>query len=223
MKTPYPTILFSLLGMQTLLGQELATNIDLENQLLFGPVLSVQADSLSPPPKRRLLPENISFAEKGLWGEDGFFRTAGLASPLTPEVRKSELGLRRTMLSVHQVGGFVTLGLMGTAAYFGQKLIDGDRGYRTNHQIFVTATIVSYSGTALLAILSPPPVIRRDEVSTTTIHKTLAWVHAAGMILTPILGASLGRSSSSQEARFHQVAAYFTTATLAASLITITF
>ena len=76
----------------------------------------------------------------------------------------------------------------------------------------------------MLAVLSPPPLIRRDETSTTTIHKTLAWVHVAGMILTPIIGSSLRHSLNfSQMARYHQISAYVTTATLAASLIIVTF
>ncbi len=183
---------------------------------------SISAPSIRP----RLLPERMSFLERGLWGEEGILRTWGIASPLTPEVRKSELSLRRTMLTIHQIGGFVTLGLMGATVYFGQRALDrSDRRDRDLHQSFVMATIASYSLTALLAVLSPPPLIRRDETSTTTIHKTLAWVHAAGMIVTPILGAVLNRRSSSfrDRAHVHQIAAYLTTTVFAASMIVITF
>jgi hypothetical protein len=79
--------------------------------------------------------------------------------------------------------------------------------------------------TGLLSVLSPPPLIRRDETSTTTIHKTLAWVHAAGMILTPILGLAINKrgTSISDKAHYHQIAAYITTAVFAASMIIITF
>ncbi len=185
-------------------------------------------DTLPPPPKPRLMPTNMSFMEHFLWDEDGFFRNIGLASPLTPESRKSELALRRTMLTIHQIGGFVTLGCMVTAVWYGQHSLDHPtvREYRSMHQTFVTATIISYSATGLLAVLSPPPLIRRDEVSTTTIHKTLAWIHFAGMVITPILGASLHRNhqmSYDQLARFHQVSAYITTATFAAAMLVITF
>jgi hypothetical protein len=130
------------------------------------------------------------------------------------------------MLTMHQIGGFVTLGLMATTVYYGQQSLNnpGIRTYRRYHQGFVAATIASYSATGLLAVLSPPPLIRRDEVSTTTIHKTLAWVHFVGMVVTPILGASLRRSFKyDQLARFHQVSAYVTTGALAASLIVVTF
>jgi hypothetical protein len=173
---------------------------------------------------RRLLPQNISFMEKGLWGEGGVMRTTGIAAPLTPESRTSELSLRRGMLVAHQIGGFVTLGLMASAAYAGQKIIDGNSGYRPYHQAFVAGTIATYSVTGLLAIFTPPPVIRRDEVSTTSIHKTLAWVHAAGMIITPILGSMISRrSSSTQKEHIHQIAGYITLTTFTASLITVTF
>ncbi len=206
-------------------SQEIPAQFDLRNQFRFASGDSPPADSVAPPPKQRLLPNNLSLMEKGLWGESGVLRGIGLVPSLTPEERRSELSLRRTMLTAHQIGGFVTLGLMGSAVYFGQKIIDGQTGYRRNHQIFVTATIISYSTTGLLAVLSPPPLIRRDEVSTTTIHKTLAWVHVAGMIVTPILGGMIRRRSGSsvQSERFHQIAGYFTTATFAASMIVVTF
>jgi hypothetical protein len=168
----------------------------------------------------------MSFVEKGLWGEHGLVRSVGLASPLTPEVRMHELSVRRTMLTAHQIGGLITLGLMGTAVYFGQQTLDHPhtRSFRRDHQTFVTATILSYGVTGLLAALSPPPLIRRNETSTITIHKTLAWVHFAGMILTPILGASLHRNfSHDQLARFHHVSAYLTFGALLASFIVITF
>lgn len=188
-------------------------------------VQSTSVVLLKQPATRKLLPDNMSFMERGLWGESGFLRGIGIASsPLTPDVRKSELHLRRTMLTMHQIGGFVTLGLMGTAVYYGQRLVDGHVESRDKHQIFVDATIISYGATALLAALSPPPYIRRDETSTTTIHKTLAWVHFGGMILTPILAGMIHRRDfGSSQAHFHQASAYITTAALAASLIVVTF
>ncbi len=222
---PYLVCTIVFICIQNLQAQEFVFQTSLRDQLLYGSIDS-PLDSLIQPTKHKLIPTNASFMEKYLWDEDGLFRKTGLASPLTPEVRKSELSLRRTMLTAHLIGGFVTLGSMITAAYYGQKIIDGNnsRSYRDNHQLFVTVTIASYSATGLLAVLSPPPMIRRDEISTTTIHKTLAWVHFAGMVLTPILGASIGRhATSSQRAHFHQTAGYITTAALAASLIVITF
>ncbi len=179
--------------------------------------------TLDKPVVRKLLPDNMSLMERTMWGESGVLRGIGIASTLTPEVRKSELQLRRTMLTLHQISGFVTLGLMGTAVYYGQQLING-KNTKDAHKTFVAAAIVSYGCTAALSIFSPPPLIRRDEASTTTLHKTLAWVHFAGMIVTPILGSMIGRHADySQRARTHQVAAYITTGTLALSMIVMTF
>jgi hypothetical protein len=196
-----------------------------EVRALMSRVDSAKVDSGFQPIKARLLPENISFMERGLWGESGFFRKIGIASPLSPETRKSEIALRRTMLTAHQIGGFVTLGLMAGAVFTGQKIIDGRESYRSAHQGFIVATIGSYSATALLAVLSPPPLIRRNEVSTTTIHKTLAWVHFVGMVVTPILGAAISRRSASysDQAHVHQVSAYITTGTFALSMIVLFF
>lgn len=194
-----------------------------------------ETDSLPPPVQRKLLPDNLSLMERGLWGEGGILRGIGIASPLTPEVRKHELAVRRTMLTMHQIGGFLTLGSMIATDYFGQmSLSNRDTGqrddpYRSRHQTFVTSTIILYSATGLLAILSPPPLIRRDETSTTSIHKTLAWIHVAGMVLTPLIGNTIlkrgpvGRYADLNQARFHQISAYATTAVFAASMIVVTF
>ena len=187
---------------------------------------STAADTLPPLPKPKLLPDNLSFVERGVWGEDGLVRSLGIASPLTPAVRMHELSVRRTMLTMHQIGGFLTLGLMATTVYYGQQTLDHPsiRSYRRSHSNFVTLTIFSYGATGILAALSPPPLIRRDETSTTTIHKTLAWVHFLGMVVTPILGSSLHRSFSYDRlARFHQASAYITLAAMTASFIVITF
>ena len=185
-----------------------------------------QQDSMQAAVKPRLLPENISFMERAMWGENGFFRSTGIASPLTPAVRRHELDVRRTMLTMHQISGFVTLGAMVATVYYGQKYLNsGLRSDRNMHQTFIPIAIGCYALTALLSVLSPPPMIRRDETSTTTIHKALAWVHAAGMILTPILGAAINKrgSPNSDQARFHQISAYITTSVFAASMIIITF
>jgi hypothetical protein len=215
-------------------AQEYLSQFDIDLQQHIA-LQSQQSDSLPPPPKPRLLPPNMSFMEKGLWGENGILRSTGIASPLTPHVRMSELRLRRAMLTTHQIGGFLTLASMIAAVYYGQKsLTDPNSGqrndpYRKPHQLFVTTTIGLYSATGLLAVLSPPPLIRRDEFSTITIHKTLAWIHFLGMVVTPILGSTIlkrgpiGRYVDLNQARFHQITAYVTVSALAASMIVVTF
>jgi len=176
--------------------------------------------------KPKLLPDKMSFMEKFLWNDNGLMRKVGIAGPLSPESRRNELQARRTMLSVHQITGLATLGFMVTADYFGQRVLNGRLDLSGTHKTFVALTIGSYAVTGLLAILSPPPAIRRaNEESTTSIHKTLAWIHFAGMILTPILGSLIVKHHvlDINKAHFHQVSAYLTTAVFAASVIVLTF
>jgi hypothetical protein len=209
---------------------KLCLEFSIENPVLFSSLIFNQntagIDTFQALPKPRLLPKRISFMENALWGENGVLRKTGIVSPLTIEERKYELQIRRTMLTSHQIGGFTTLGLMIAASYFGQKRLDGNRKDGDIHQTLVTATIISYSITGLLAILSPPPLIRRDDFSTITLHKTLAWIHFAGMIITPILGSMIRgrhRMLNMDKAHLHQVSGYITTSVLAASMIVVTF
>jgi hypothetical protein len=183
------------------------------------------SDSVAAPPKRRLQPENLSLLETMLWDEHGFFRSTGLASPLTQQSRKSELGLRRFMLASHQIGGFTTEALMLAAAFTGQKILDGDYRYQPWHQALTTATIFSYSGTALLSLLTPPPYIRREsEMSTIWWHKLFAWIHIGGMVATPLLAGAINRRKAyGSTARIHQVAGYITLTAFTAALVVVTF
>ena len=193
---------------------------------------SPEGDTLIQEEKPKLLPDKISFGEKIFWGEHGVFRGIGIASPLTPEVRKHELSVRRAMLTMHQIGGFLALASMIGTAWTGQRTLNdpGNRALKNDHQKMILATVITYSLTASLSILSPPPLIRRDQEGTTGLHKTLAWFHVAGMILTPILGSMVSQRGvkgslgiNIDKAHFHQYAGYITTAIFAASMIVITF
>jgi hypothetical protein len=133
---------------------------------------------------------------------------------------------------MHQIGGFLALAAMIGTAWTGQRTLDDPRNrtLRSDHQKMILATVITYSLTASLSILSPPPLIRRDQGGTTAIHKTLAWFHVAGMILTPILGSMVSQKGvkgslgiNIDKAHFHQYAGYITTAIFAASMIVITF
>ena len=227
---------FFLVSTNTLIAQNLFMQDELSTELAMTPThgraiipspdtAAQDLASMFTTTEPNLLPDRMSFGEKFFWGKSGLFRETGLVGPLTLPERKYEIELRRTMLTTHQIAGFTTLALMWTSAYFGQRVIDGNRRLGGTHQAFVTATILSYGITGLLAVLSPPPLIRRDEVGTVTIHKTLAWIHLAGMILTPIIGSMIRHrhSFSMKEAHFHQVAGYLTTATFTAAVLVIVF
>lgn len=180
---------------------------------------------------RRLLPEDMSWMENLMWGTHGFFTS----EPLNRTERKGELKLRRTMLIWHQRLGLTTWVLMGATVLAGQLTLNGNRRFRSWHGPLADATIIGYSATALLAILAPPPLIRREgEHGTVYYHKLLAWVHAAGMILLPILANNIfvhsferGQRGPRQidvaRARAHQITGYITFATFTASILTIVF
>ena len=180
---------------------------------------------------RRLLPEDMSWMENFLWGVNGIFRSG----KLSPKKRISELSLRRTMLTWHQRLGIATWFLMGATVLAGQLTLNGNRKYRNWHQPLADATIIGYSATALLAILSPPPLVRRSgEHDTIFWHKLLAFVHAAGMIALPFLANGIVSRSrfngvrgperfNDARARAHQVTAYITYTAFTASIITIFF
>jgi hypothetical protein len=196
------------------------------------------SDSVPRKSQTRLLPQSMSLMERGLWGESGLFRSIGIADSLSPQARQHEMNVRRTMLTAHEIGGFVTFGLLATTVFYGQRMLNNhfDQYDQEKHNTFESLAILSYCTTALLSILSPPPLIRRDEVSTTSIHKLLAWIHVSGMILTPIIGSRIksrqasiipgGRGQTTYNidtAHFHQVSAYVTTTIFGASMVIILF
>ncbi len=172
-----------------------------------------------------LLPKKMSIVEKTLWGEKGFFRITGIA-PLTPEARERELKFRRVMLSMHQLGGLTTLGFMALSGYYGKKVYDGKFEFVDRHRTLVRVTIASYTLTALLAIASPPPLIRREKgEGSLAIHKTLAWVHSTGMIATAILGRNVRFSTNPDDynrlKKIHMGVAIATFTSLASAMIVI--
>jgi hypothetical protein len=178
--------------------------------------LAAQAEIPTDP----LLPEILSPGEKLLWGERGFMRAIG-AFPLNEESREKELALRRGLLTAHQVGGFLTLASMMATAYAGQMIINGEGDWLDTKKILIRTTIAGYFTTAALALITPPPIVRRPGWSSVSTHKALAWVHFTGMIITPILGSRIDGDRDRQ--RLHQVSGYLTTAAFAGAMIVITF
>lgn len=169
--------------------------------------------------KDPLLPAIMSPGEKLMWGEHGWMRSiAGL--PLNEDSREKEMGIRRTMLTLHQIGGYTTLASMIATCYVGQMIINGHESYEDIKVPLAWTSVGLYFTTASLALLTPPPIIRREGFSSLTVHKGLAWVHFTGMIITPILGTFI---EDERKVRiFHQVSGYTTTAALAGAMISIT-
>ena len=185
--------------------------------------------------KQSLLTEGMGLIRSSLWGEKGFMRRFDYFK-LTTDNRERELIVRRRMLQTHQALGFVALGGMISSCITGQLLINshnGDRSLKlkTLHDVSVTTTMISYGATALLQLLAPPPVIIRKNKgwSNMKAHRTLAYLHFSGMVLTPIAGrliygsASLANGDSDKLRNFHQVSGYITTALFAGAVIVMKF
>jgi len=169
-----------------------------------------------------LLPERISFMENFLWGQKGIFRKIGITSELTPEQREKELKWRRTFLTLHQIGGMLSWGLMAGTVISGQLWLDGTSETPDWHKRFLYSTIPIYILTGLLAVTTPPPYQRRDEFSTTSVHKYLAWLHFIGMVATPIVGKLINSSNDYYKtARIHQKIGYVTFSTYTIAMLTI--
>lgn len=181
--------------------------------------LSFEEDDIS---NTQILPEKISFMEKFLWGKNGAFRKIGLAGNLNIENREKEIKLRRTLLTIHQTFGILTWFSMAATVAAGQLWLDGKLHSPSLHRTLKYPTIIGYSLTGLLSVITPPPIERRIEFSTISFHKTLAWLHFAGMVATPILGRLILSSSDYyKSARFHQIVAYSTFTVFSISLLSI--
>jgi hypothetical protein len=158
-----------------------------------------------------LLPNRLGPMEQVLWSD----------FPLTPDSREQEMRIRRTMLNVHQVGGYVTLASMLATCTIGQLIINGDTGLDGLKSASASATILLYFSTAMMSIFTPPPLVRHPGWSTTSTHKLLGIFHFSGMVLTPILGSMIEDKHSVQT--LHQVSGYATTAIFGAALLVMTF
>jgi len=168
-----------------------------------------------------LLPETLGPMEKLMWSEKGAMRKL-FDFPLTQEGRENEMHLRRNMLGLHQLGGFVTLASMITTVVLGQTVYNGKKDLSQIHGAMAWTTIGAYFTTASLSIFTPPPLIRRKNWSSISTHKLLATMHLTGMIITPLLGRAV-RGGERDLATVHLVSAYATTALFGAAIFTVTF
>jgi len=119
---------------------------------------------------------------------------------------QARLDKRSHMLMIHQrLGLIATLPLVATVI---TGTFAGGRSTRTTdrsvHAALGSATAVLYFTSASFAIRAPkiPGTRTRGPIR---LHKALAWIHAPGMILTPILGAMAFHQRSRGE-RVHGIA-----------------
>ncbi len=99
------------------------------------------------------------------------------------------LNKRTHMLKIHQKMGLITIGPFATTLIFG-AFAGGKQPSSTDrdvHAILGAVTTDLYFTTAYFAIRAPkiPGTKRYGPIR---LHKAMAWIHAPGMVLTPILG-----------------------------------
>ena len=132
-----------------------------------------------------------------------------------------QLGRRRTMLQLHQLGGYATMATVTAAVVLGQvNYLDkygggGDTGrWITPHAIAAFTAAGVFTATGLLAVLAPSPLEKPLRVDTATLHKVAMAVAAAGMaaqvVLGPITASKEGQLSQRDFALAHQIIGYTT-------------
>lgn len=153
---------------------------------------------------------------------------------------QARLNQRTHDLKVHQTLGLITLApLLATVAVSGgakQKhdhqmpgspLIEPSSSGVDLHAALGSTTVVMYAATAWYAIRAPkiPGVKPRGAIR---FHRDLVWIHAPGMVLTPILGSmALNQENNNQKvhgiASAHAVVAWTTVTAYAASAVSISW
>jgi hypothetical protein len=166
-------------------------------------------------------PAKMLFTQRALWGTGGLFKNRYSGNDLVAN-RQKDLKIRRTMLQLHQIGGFVTIGGMIAQGVIGSKLYKGDFKVRELHENMGMAVNLTYGFTALNGLFAPPAAFSRDKkITSIRLHKWLAVLHLSGMIATNILGTQIENNVSLKP--YHRAAAYVSFASLATALIVIKF
>ncbi len=164
-----------------------------------------------------LLPDRMVFTQKFLWGQKGLFRKIGI-SPLNLEQREKELKIRRSMLKVHQIIGYLTLAGMVTQGFLGGKLYNSwERGLYRTHKTVGNLTTLSYFTGAGLSLFSPPPLINKKYKGLNSIkaHKYLASIHFSAMLATGIY--------KNRNTKIHKYSAYTAVGSFAAAVLVFKF
>lgn len=169
-----------------------------------------------------ITPSKMLFTQKLVWGTNGIFknRYGNIEDPI--ERRKIDLRIRRRMLQIHQIGGFVTLGGMVAQGIVGSQLYNGSYKLKQTHEALGAAINLTYGLTAINALFTPPSTFKRDKKLTSIrLHKWLAIAHMSGMLATNILASQIQNNPSLKP--YHRAAAYTSFVSLAAAMVVIKF
>ena len=164
-----------------------------------------------------LIPKRMIFTQRALWGNKGLLRKFGIF-PLNVEQREKELKLRRSMLKIHQIIGYLTLAGMVTQGFLGGKLYNNwERGLYNTHKTVGNLTSISYFTGAGLSLFAPPPLINKKSKGLSSIkaHKYLASVHLSAMLATNIF--------KKRNQQIHKISAYTAVRSFAAAVLVFKF
>ena len=164
-----------------------------------------------------LIPKRMIFTQRALWGNKGLLRKFGIFS-LNVEQREKELKLRRSMLKIHQIIGYLTLAGMVTQGFLGGKLYNNwERGLYNTHKTVGNLTSISYFTGAGLSLFAPPPLINKKTKGLSSIkaHKYLASVHFSAMLATNIF--------KNRNQQIHKISAYTAVGSFAAAVLVFNF
>jgi len=147
---------------------------------------------------------------------------------------QSDLNLRRTMLQLHQIGGFATIASLSATVVLGQLNYGdkygggGDTGkYRSAHSILAYSSAGIFAATGLLALFAPSPFDKPLRLDTATLHKVSMAVATAGMAAEIVLGiltaSKEGKISQRDLALTHQIIGYTTLAATTTGFVILFF
>jgi hypothetical protein len=169
-----------------------------------------------------IAPSKMLFTQQLVWGNNGILKNRYGSTQDLVERRKIDLRIRRKMLQIHQIGGFVTLGGMVAQGIIGSQLYNGSYKLKQTHEALGAAVNLSYGLTAINALFTPPSTFKRDKkITSIRLHKWLAIAHMSGMLATNILASQIENNPSLKP--YHRAAAYTSFVSLAAAMVVIKF
>jgi hypothetical protein len=119
-----------------------------------------------------IAPTKMLITQKIIWGNNGILKNRYGSTQDLVERRKIDLRIRRKMLQIHQIGGFVTLGGMLAQGIVGSQLYNGSYKLKETHEKLGTAVNLTYGLTAVNALFTPPSTFKRDKKLTSIrLHK----------------------------------------------------
>lgn len=146
---------------------------------------------------------------------------------------QARLDRRAYMLKMHQRMGLITLAplaaacISSAAAPPDPRNGGGNTTGRDIHLALGSVSVISYGATAYYAIRAPR-IAGQPARGGIKLHKYLIYIHAPGMILTPILGAMAFNQANNGEkvhgiASAHAAVAWTTVASYSAAIIAVSW